>query len=178
MKLDLDPLDPTVLRKKGSHVQLNPLFSQVPTEAEEAVHLGDQDLVSMCSHRFNRTFHRKASKMEKSAGDSTGAGRGQSSYSRSWDRTPHELFVELDELNKIGGEFAWREIGRWIKYEQNIEEGSQRWGRPHVSSLSFHSLLELRRGIATGSVMLDVVARDWFELAALIAENLLITVEI
>lgn len=189
--MEFDSLDPSTLRKKGSHVQLNPLFNRIPTEAEEAIHLGDQDLASMSSHRFNRTFHRKSSKIEKSTRDSTIGSdqrdqkgqrsqrgqRGQNSH-QSWDRTPHELFIELDELNKVGGEYFWREVGRWIKYEQKIEEGSQRWGKPHVSSLSFHSLLELRRGIATGSVMLDVVARDWFELATLIVENLTITVEI
>ena len=36
-----------------------------------------------------------------------------------------------------------------FQYEEDMEK-SERWGKPHVSSLSFHSLLELRRGFAKG----------------------------
>jgi hypothetical protein len=38
----------------------------------------------------------------------------------------------------------WVERARWIKYEENLEAESGRWGRPHVASISFHSLLNLR----------------------------------
>ena len=48
----------------------------------------------------------------------------------------------MDEL--INDE--WVEQARWIKYEEAREEGSERWGQPHVSSLSFHSLINLRYG--------------------------------
>jgi len=64
------------------------------------------------------------------------------------------MFVELDELcvgeNK---EWAWHEKARWIKFEEEVEETAQRWGKPHVSSLSFHSLLELRRRIESGLML-------------------------
>jgi len=33
---------------------------------------------------------------------------------------------------------------RWIKYEEDLLEGAERWGQPHISSLSFHSLINLR----------------------------------
>jgi solute carrier family 4 anion exchanger 2 len=33
-----------------------------------------------------------------------------------------------------------------------VEEGADRWGRPHVASLSFHSLLNLRRCLETGNI--------------------------
>ena len=56
------------------------------------------------------------------------------------DKTPHDLFVELDELQ---GE-EWVEMSRWIKYEESREEGAERWGKAHISSLSFHSLINLR----------------------------------
>jgi len=61
------------------------------------------------------------------------------------------MFVELDEL-RLGdnAEWAWQEKARWIKFEEEIEEGALRWGKPHVSSLSFHSLLELRRCLEQG----------------------------
>lgn len=66
------------------------------------------------------------------------------------------MFVQLDEL--LAGQ--WQETARWIKYEEDIEEGSERWGKPHVASLSFHSLLNLRRCIENGVVLLDLEERD------------------
>uniref|UniRef100_H2ZCT3 Anion exchange protein n=1 Tax=Ciona savignyi TaxID=51511 RepID=H2ZCT3_CIOSA len=62
-----------------------------------------------------------------------------------------QVFVELDEL--VSGE--WKETARWIKFEEDVEE-SQMWGKPRVASLSFHSLLELRKTIEKGAVMLDM----------------------
>lgn len=60
----------------------------------------------------------------------------------------------MDELIKCDygrqSQLEWKETGRWIKYEEDVEEGAEKWGRPHVASLSFHSLLELRRCIETG----------------------------
>lgn len=41
-----------------------------------------------------------------------------------------------------------------------MEEGADRWGRPHVASLSFHSLLNLRRCLETGVVLLDLEEKD------------------
>lgn len=76
------------------------------------------------------------------------------------DRSPHEVFVQLDELVGTGEEAEWKETARWIKYEEDVEEGSDRWGRPHVASLSFHSLLNLRRCLETGVVLLDLDERD------------------
>lgn len=55
--------------------------------------------------------------------------------------------MELDEL--VSGE--WKETARWIKFEEDVEE-SQKWSKPRVASLSFHSLLELRRSIEKGRV--------------------------
>lgn len=64
-----------------------------------------------------------------------------------------QVFVELDELH-AGTEdtWEWREKARWIKFEEDVEEGADRWGKPHVASLSFHSLLELRRGLENGNL--------------------------
>jgi hypothetical protein len=56
-------------------------------------------------------------------------------------------FVELDVL---AGE---DEIG--------AEEGSDRWGKPHIASLSFHSLIKLRQLIERdGVILLDLEERD------------------
>ena len=46
----------------------------------------------------------------------------------------------MDELRD--GE--WQEVSRWIKFEEDLLEGAERWGRPHISSLTFHSVINLR----------------------------------
>lgn len=79
---------------------------------------------------------------------------------RSVDRSPHEVFVQLDELHGQGEEREWKETARWIKYEEDVEEGADRWGAPHVASLSFHSLLNLRRCLETGVVLMDLDEKD------------------
>lgn len=79
---------------------------------------------------------------------------------KNYDHSPHEVFVQLDELHGVGEEREWKETARWIKYEEDVEEGSDRWGRPHVASLSFHSLLNLRRCLETGVCLLDLEEKD------------------
>ncbi|XP_074866206.1 anion exchange protein 4 isoform X2 [Carettochelys insculpta] len=49
---------------------------------------------------------------------------------------------------------------RWLKFEEKVEEGGERWSKPHVTALSLHSLLELRTGLRTGTVLLDSPARN------------------
>ena len=61
----------------------------------------------------------------------------------------YQAFVELEQLTKHGEEMEWKETARWIKFEENVED-SNRWGKPHVASLTFHSLLELRKGLEKG----------------------------
>ena len=47
---------------------------------------------------------------------------------------------------------------RWVKYEEDVEEGGERWSKPHVASLSLHSLFELRSTILNGALLLDLDA--------------------
>lgn len=83
-----------------------------------------------------------------------------SSKKTQFDHSPHEVFVQLDELQGQGEDREWKETARWIKYEEDVEEGADRWGRPHVASLSFHSLLNLRRCLETGVVLMDLEEKD------------------
>jgi len=65
-----------------------------------------------------------------------------------------QMFVELDELNiQKHDDYMWQERARWIKFEEDFEEGSHRWGKPHVACLSFHSLLELRKCLEDGEFL-------------------------
>ncbi|KAK3521822.1 hypothetical protein QTP70_018557, partial [Hemibagrus guttatus] len=71
------------------------------------------------------------------------------------DSTP-TLFTEMDTLHHEGGELEWKESARWVKFEEKVEEGGERWSKPHVSTLSLHSLFELRTCLQTGSILLDL----------------------
>ncbi|KAM4756406.1 electrogenic sodium bicarbonate cotransporter 4 isoform 4-T4 [Cyanocitta cristata] len=66
------------------------------------------------------------------------------------------LFTEMDTLQHDGDEMEWKESARWIKFEEKVEEGGERWSKPHVSTLSLHSLFELRTCLQTGTVLLDL----------------------
>uniref|UniRef100_A0AAY4BLM5 Anion exchange protein n=1 Tax=Denticeps clupeoides TaxID=299321 RepID=A0AAY4BLM5_9TELE len=62
----------------------------------------------------------------------------------------------MDTLQHEGGELEWKESARWVKFEEKVEEGGERWSKPHVSTLSLHSLFELRTCLQTGSILLDL----------------------
>uniref|UniRef100_A0A8C6VVU5 Anion exchange protein n=1 Tax=Nothobranchius furzeri TaxID=105023 RepID=A0A8C6VVU5_NOTFU len=66
------------------------------------------------------------------------------------------LFTEMDTLQREGDELEWKETARWVKFEEKVEEGGERWSKPHVSTLSLHSLFELRTCLQTGTVLLDL----------------------
>ncbi|XP_071011909.1 electrogenic sodium bicarbonate cotransporter 1-like isoform X3 [Oncorhynchus clarkii lewisi] len=73
--------------------------------------------------------------------------------------SPPQLFTELDELLSVDGqEMEWKETARWIKFEEKVEKGGERWSKPHVATLSLHSLMELRTCIEKGTIMLELEA--------------------
>jgi solute carrier family 4 (sodium bicarbonate transporter), member 10 len=84
----------------------------------------------------------------------------------------HPLFSEMEELVKDGDEVEWKETARWVKFEEDVEEGGNRWSKPHVATLSLHSLFELRNLILTGTVMLDMEATCLDQVADLVTENM------
>ncbi|CAF0834824.1 unnamed protein product [Adineta ricciae] len=104
------------------------------------------------------------------------------------EHKPHDLFIELNELvtdgektNEAGDSVdqGWKETARWVKFEEDVESGG-RWSKPHVATLSLHSLLELRNFISKGSIILDMHAEQLptivdMILDDMIANNLLIS---
>ena len=70
------------------------------------------------------------------------------------------LFTEMGELTTVGVEQEWRETARWVKFEEDVEEGGNRWSKPHVATLSLHSLFELRSCLLNGTVIIDMEADD------------------
>uniref|UniRef100_A0A672FGU8 Anion exchange protein n=1 Tax=Salarias fasciatus TaxID=181472 RepID=A0A672FGU8_SALFA len=85
--------------------------------------------------------------------------------------------VELNELViDRNQEPQWRETARWIKFEEDVEEETDRWGRPHIASLTFRSLLELRRVIT--HVLLDLKQRTLQGIAQQVVEQMVISDQI
>uniref|UniRef100_A0A3Q3NMS6 Anion exchange protein n=1 Tax=Labrus bergylta TaxID=56723 RepID=A0A3Q3NMS6_9LABR len=90
-----------------------------------------------------------------------------------------QVFVELNELViDRNQELQWRETARWIKFEEEVEEETERWGKPKVPSLSFRSLLELRKTMSHGAVLLDLKQGTLPGIAQQVVEQMVISDQI
>uniref|UniRef100_UPI00398EFF5A anion exchange protein 2-like isoform X2 n=1 Tax=Pristiophorus japonicus TaxID=55135 RepID=UPI00398EFF5A len=158
-------------------------FQKIPTDELEAEMLAVSDLDYMKSHRFEdvpgvrRHLVRRSTK-----GTIVHVGKDQSELypkAKKADRQPHEVFVELNELTvDKNHEMQWKETARWIKFEEDVEEETDRWGKPHVASLSFRSLLELRKTLAHGTVLLDLDQKTLPGIAHQVVEQMIISDQI
>jgi len=87
---------------------------------------------------------------------------------------PHPLFSEMEELLPgEDGQMEWKETARWIKFEEDVEEGGNRWSKPHVATLSLHSLFELRSMILNGTICLDMAATTLDDICELALDNMI-----
>uniref|UniRef100_A0A8C6V446 Anion exchange protein n=1 Tax=Neogobius melanostomus TaxID=47308 RepID=A0A8C6V446_9GOBI len=85
---------------------------------------------------------------------------------------PPQLFTELDELLSVDGqEMEWKETARWIKFEEKVEKGGERWSKPHVATLSLHSLMELKTCIEKGTILLDLEATTLPQVVEVITDS-------
>ncbi|XP_060568438.1 electrogenic sodium bicarbonate cotransporter 1-like [Ruditapes philippinarum] len=76
-----------------------------------------------------------------------------------------QLFVQMDVLREYKGDLVWQEMARWIRYEEAVEEGGQRWSKPHVASLMMEALQDLQNILSTCPVILDSKARTMADVA-------------
>ncbi|CAO1323960.1 unnamed protein product [Diamesa tonsa] len=147
---------------------------------DETLEEADQD--DLMSHRSENPKPIRRYKVQN-PGPGKGKGKEGEQYLQNiissnkksqFDHSPHEVFVQLDELQGQGEDREWKETARWIKYEEDVEEGADRWGRPHVASLSFHSLLNLRRCLETGVVLMDLEEKDLPGVAYRVVEQMVV----
>uniref|UniRef100_A0A8D0H8W2 Anion exchange protein n=1 Tax=Sphenodon punctatus TaxID=8508 RepID=A0A8D0H8W2_SPHPU len=88
--------------------------------------------------------------------------RGASAHSRTLTEQPPCSFLSLTssgsaaDLLSFLSLFFFFSFCRWIKFEEKVEEGGERWSKPHVTTLSLHSLFELRTCISKGTISLDL----------------------
>jgi len=86
----------------------------------------------------------------------------------------HPIFSEMEELFlDEDGDMEWKETARWIKFEEDVEEGGNRWSKPHVATLSLHSLFELRSMITNGTICLDMAAHSLDDICELTLDNMI-----
>ncbi|XP_040912528.1 anion exchange protein 3 [Toxotes jaculatrix] len=162
------------------------VYQQVPTDEAEAQMLASADLDDMKSHRFEdnpgvrRHLVKKSSRCQVTrASNSSTPLSSLKKKKRAAEKKTHELFVELNELIvEKDHEMRWKERARWIKFEEDVEEETDRWGKPHVASLSFRSLLELRRTITQGAILLDLEQNTLPGIAHLVVETMIISDQI
>jgi len=94
--------------------------------------------------------------------------------SQDVEHESHPVFSEMEELF-VGedGDMEWKETARWVKFEEDVEEGGNRWSKPHVATLSLHSLFELRSLLLNGTVCLDMAASSLDEIADLTLDTMI-----
>uniref|UniRef100_A0AAZ3RBA6 Band 3 cytoplasmic domain-containing protein n=1 Tax=Oncorhynchus tshawytscha TaxID=74940 RepID=A0AAZ3RBA6_ONCTS len=80
-----------------------------------------------------------------------------------------QAYVELNEL--MGN--SWQETGRWVGYEENLNPATGKWGPSHVSYLTFKSLIQLRKIMSTGAIILDLQASSLSAVAEKVVDELL-----
>uniref|UniRef100_A0AAQ5XXG4 Anion exchange protein n=1 Tax=Amphiprion ocellaris TaxID=80972 RepID=A0AAQ5XXG4_AMPOC len=68
---------------------------------------------------------------------------------------------------------TWQETGRWVGYEENFNPATGTWGPSHVSYLTFKSLIQLRKTMSTGAVILDLNASSLSSIAEKVVDELL-----
>ncbi|XP_046734499.1 band 3 anion transport protein isoform X1 [Diprion similis] len=171
--------DPQWRKRSGAGITdgNNAMGRRVSVQPDEASTLQELDIDGLESHRSDDPRGMRRHKTGHSTvhiGRKMIGGIFHDTFKKMYDHSPHEVFVQLDELHGIGEDREWRETARWIKYEEDVEEGADRWGRPHVASLSFHSLLNLRRCLETGVCLLDLEERDLPGVAYRVVEQMVV----
>ncbi|XP_033021114.1 sodium bicarbonate cotransporter 3 isoform X16 [Lacerta agilis] len=167
---------------------INTNFEKEELESHRAVYIGVHVPFGKQARRRHRhrghKHHRKRKEKETDKED----GRESPSYDTPSQRVqfilgtedddeehiPHDLFTEMDELCfREGEEYEWKETARWLKFEEDVEDGGDRWSKPYVATLSLHSLFELRSCILNGTVMLDMRASTLDEIADMVLDNMI-----
>ncbi|KAG1669653.1 Anion exchange protein 2 [Nymphon striatum] len=177
-KLSKKPVEHKKSHHKGRRAskQENPIWRQrIGSELDFISHhtpiidesdlLQSVDVENIASHRFGEIRGARRYKIPSRTCASSGKVPGKDYVDsdalvryvkKEIDHRPHEVFVQLNELHFDGHELQWAERARFIKYEEDVEEGADRWGKPHIASLSFHSLLSLRHCLEKGAMLLDL----------------------
>lgn len=166
---------------------INTNFEKEELESHRAVYVGVHVPLGKQSRRRHRHRGHKHHRKRRDRGSEREDGRESPTNDTPSQRVqfilgtedddeehiPHDLFTELDELSfRDGHAYEWKETARWLKFEEDVEDGGERWSKPYVATLSLHSLFELRSCILNGTVMLDMRANTIEEIADMVLDNM------
>ncbi|XP_069509506.1 electroneutral sodium bicarbonate exchanger 1 [Ambystoma mexicanum] len=177
------PDEEAVVDQGGTSSVLNIHYEKEELEGHRTLYVGVRMPLGRQSHRHHRTHGQKHKKRDRMKGaiqeedqesHDTPSQRVQFILGTEEDEehVPHELFTELDEICLREGEAAeWKETARWLKFEEDVEDGGDRWSKPYVATLSLHSLFELRSCLINGTVLLDMHANTIEEIADMILDH-------
>uniref|UniRef100_A0A8B9REE4 Anion exchange protein n=1 Tax=Astyanax mexicanus TaxID=7994 RepID=A0A8B9REE4_ASTMX len=176
-----------VLDRGGTRSMLNTNFEKEELEGHRTLYIGVHVPLGRRSHRRHRHHGHRHRKRSRERDSGTEDGRESPSFmdtpsqrvqfllgmeDEDEEHIPHALFTELDEICLREGEDAeWKETARWLKFEEDVEDGGERWSKPYVATLSLHSLFELRSCILNGIVMLDMRANSLEEIADMVLDQ-------
>ncbi|XP_051985615.1 electroneutral sodium bicarbonate exchanger 1-like [Xyrauchen texanus] len=185
------PDEEVVVDHGGTSSVLNIHYEKEELEGHRTLFVGVRMPMGRESHRHHRPHsskHRRRSERMRSG--SVAQEEGNTETTSASHDTPsqrvqfilgteedeehvaHELFTELDEICvKEGKDTEWKETARWLKFEEDVEDGGERWSKPYVATLSLHSLFELRSCIINGTVLLDMKASCIEEIADLVLDH-------
>ncbi|XP_066121368.1 electroneutral sodium bicarbonate exchanger 1 isoform X2 [Saccopteryx bilineata] len=175
-----------VVDQGGTSTILNIHYEKEELEGHRTLYVGVRMPLGRQSHRHHRTHGQKHRRRGRGKGASQGE-EGPETLAHDTpsqrvqfilgteedeEHVPHELFTELDEICVKEGEDAeWKETARWLKFEEDVEDGGERWSKPYVATLSLHSLFELRSCLINGTVLLDMRANSIEEISDLVLDQ-------
>ncbi|XP_047671147.1 sodium-driven chloride bicarbonate exchanger isoform X1 [Tachysurus fulvidraco] len=175
-----------VVDRGGTRSMLKADLEQEELEGHRTLYIGVHVPLGRRSHRRHRHHGHRHRKRSRERDSGVCDGRESPAYDTPSQRVqfllgtedddeehiPHDLFTELDEICLRDGEDAeWRETARWLKFEEDVEDGGERWSKPYVATLTLHSLFELRSCIMNGTVMLDMRANSLEDIADMVLDQ-------
>ncbi|XP_058248985.1 sodium-driven chloride bicarbonate exchanger [Hemibagrus wyckioides] len=175
-----------VVDRGGTRSTLKANLEQEELEGHRTLYIGVHVPLGRRSHRRHRHHGHRHRKRSRERDSGVCDGRESPAYDTPSQRVqfllgtedddeehiPHDLFTELDEICLRDGEDAeWRETARWLKFEEDVEDGGERWSKPYVATLSLHSLFELRSCIINGTVLLDMRANSLEDIADMVLDQ-------